>query len=137
MTKLATFPTREELSRLRERWQREDESDAPLRDFDTTLTSGIEGTINQMVRFSQRSNKAVEADALRDRAVQQLVDEVKSLRASLSQVVQTTNTKASKGQMRTCEKDLTARMDKRIDNLFKLLAAGLTVVGALIAYKGH
>lgn len=137
MTKVGFIPNREELKRLRERWEREDADDAPLKDFDTTLTSGLDGTINQLVKFSHRSSKSVESDGLRDRAVQELTDEVKSLRKSLAEVVATLNTKASKGQLRGFEKDLAAKIDKRVDNLFKLLAAGLTVVGVLIAYKGH
>lgn len=136
MAKLNRFPTSVEMRAMRERWDREDAADdVPLKDFDTTLTSTIDGTINQLVNFKGRNAPSVERDSLRDQAVTELRAEIVALRVAQAASVTTLNLKASKLAFIRFEAALTAKIDKRIDNIFKLIAALGVVLGVLIAIK--
>jgi hypothetical protein len=121
---------------MRERWDREDAGDdVPLKDFDTTLTSTIDGTINQLVNFKGRNAPSVERDNLQAQAVTELRAEIVDLRKALAANVTTLNLKASKQAFIRFEAALAAKVDKRIDNIFKLVAALGVVLGVLIAIK--
>jgi hypothetical protein len=137
VTRLDHLPSRNELARLRERWRQEDQDDVPLKDFDTTLTSGIEGTINQLGLFQARAGKSVEAENTRLEALRQLTAEVQRQGAVIAQLVQSLNHKASKSALRAAEKDLAAKHVRAVDNLMKVAALIGAILGALIAYKGH
>jgi len=136
-TKLDRIPDRHELARLRERWAREDKDDIPLRDFETTQVEAIEGTINQLGIFAQRSSKTVEARNTELEAFRQLTAEVKRQGIVIAQLVEKLNQKAAKSALRSVETALTAKHVRAVDNLFKLVAVIGTIIGALIAYKGH
>ncbi len=135
--KLDRIPDRHELARLRERWKQEDKDDVPLRDFETTQVEAIEGTINQLGIFAQRSGKSVEARNAEIEAFRQLTAEVKRQGIVIAQLVQKLNQKAAKSTVRAVETALTAKHVRAVDNLFKLVAVIGTILGALIAYKGH
>lgn len=135
MVKLSRFPTSTEMRTLRERWDREDSEDIPLKDFDTTLTSGLDATLNQLVGFKARSGPNVERDHLRDRCATELRAEIVELRRVHAETVTTLNLKASKATLRKFETDLTARVEKRLDNIFKLIGALGVILGVLIAIK--
>lgn len=135
VAKLNHFPTSEELRRLRARWDREDAEDIPLKPFDTTLTSGLDATLNQLVDFKARSGPSVERDQLRDQAATELRAEIVALRRVHAETVTTLNLKASKSALGRFEKDLAAKVDKRLDNIFKLIGALGVVLGVLIAVK--
>jgi len=124
-----------EMRAMRERWDREDGDDVPLKDFDTTLTSTIDGTINQMVKFKGKSVLSVERDNLHDQAVQELRAEIVALRQAHAATVTTLNLKASKQGFIRFEAALTARIDKRVDNIFKLVGVLGAILGVLIAIK--
>ncbi len=135
--KLDRIPDRHELARLRERWKQEDKDDVPLRDFETTQVEAIEGTINQLGIFAQRSGKSVEAHNAEIEAFRQLTAEVKRQGIVIAQLVEKLNQKAAKSTVRAVETALTAKHVRAVDNLFKLVAVIGTILGALIAYKGH
>lgn len=136
MAKLKRFPTSTEMRAMRERWDREDaDDDVPLKDFDTTLTSTIDGTINQLVNFKGKSAPSVERDNLRDQAATELLAEIVKLREAHAALVTTVNLKASKQAFIRFEAALAAKVDRRIDNIFKLVAALGVVLGVLIAIK--
>jgi hypothetical protein len=137
MAKLNRFPTSREMQAMRERWDREDAGDdVPLKDFDTTLTSTIDGTINQLVNFNRgRAAPSVERDNLGTEALTQLRAEIVKLREAHAVLVTTVNLKASKQAFIRFEAALAAKVDKRIDNIFKLVAALGVVLGVLIAIK--
>jgi len=120
---------------MRERWDREDADDVPLKDFDTTLTSTIEGTINQLVSFKGQGAPSVERDSLQAQALTQLTGEIVKLREAHAALATTVNLKASKQAFIRFEAALAAKVDKRIDNIFKLVAALGVVLGVLIAIK--
>lgn len=134
-TKLNRFPSNAEMRRLRERWDREDAEEIPLKDFDTTLTSTIDATLNQLVNFKGRAGPSVERDHLRDQAVTELRAEIVELRRVHAETVTTLNLKASKSAIKRYEEALTAKVDKRIDNIFKLVGALGVVLGAVLAFK--
>lgn len=135
--KLNRIPTGPELARLRERWEREDADEIKLKDFDTTHVAGIEGTINQLGLFIQRSGKTVEEKNTEVDALRQINAALKSHASKIEELTTTMNTKAPKSAMRKLAEDLTAKHVRSVDNLFKLVAAGVAILGALIAYKGH
>jgi hypothetical protein len=120
---------------LRERWDREDAEDIPLKDFDTTLTSGLDATLNQLVDFKARAGPAVEREHLRDQAATELRSEIIKLREAHAKVVETLNVKASKSALRKFETELTVKVEKRLDNIFKLIGALGVILGVLIAIK--
>jgi hypothetical protein len=138
-TKLNRIPTSEEMRRLRARWDQEDGDDIPLKDFDTTLTSGIEGTINQIGVFVARSNtaKSVEAENSKLDALRQLSADLARANEAIATLTTTMNHKASKASLRRFETEITAKHARSVDNLFKLVAVVGTVIGIIIAYKGH
>ena len=135
-TKLDRLPNREEYKRLRERWDREDAEDIPLKDFDDTLTSGIDDTISHLkiADFTSKTERA----QLQVTAFEELRAESKKLREALAEVVQTLNRKASKAALAQFEKSYAAKNDKRIDNLFKLVTFLGVAIGLIVAVvKGH
>jgi hypothetical protein len=136
-TKLNRIPDRHELARMRERWEREDRDDVPLKDFETTQVEAIEGTINQLGIFAQRSGRTVEARNTELEAFRQLTAEVKRQGIVIAQLVEKLNQKAAKSTVRQIGADLAAKHVRAVDNLFKLVAVIGTIIGALIAYKGH
>jgi hypothetical protein len=137
MAKLNRFPTSVEMRAMRERWDREDAGDdVPLKDFDTTLTSTIDGTINQLVNFNRgRQAPSVERDHLQAQALTELTAEIVKLREAHAVLVTTVNLKSSKQAFIRFETALTVKIEKRIDNIFKLVAALGVVLGVLIAIK--
>lgn len=137
MVKLAYHPAREDMRRLRERWDREDAADIPLKDFDTTLTSGLDDTVRHLKAIREDTHATVEADRLRSQAIDQLAVETRAVRVELAKVVETLNRKASKGQLHRSFEEFTTKLDKRVDNIFKLVAALGAILGVLIAVKVH
>ena len=137
MVKLAYHPAREEMKRLRERWDREDAEEIPLKPFDTTLTSGIDDTVQHLKIIGDRRHANTEDDRLRFDGFRQLTEEVRWLREEMARIVETLNRKASKGTLHKGLGDFSAKIDKRVDNIFKLIAALGVVLGVLIAIKGH
>lgn len=135
MVKLAHHPTREEMKRLRARWDAEDGDDIPLKPFDTTLTPALDDTIQHLRIVRESTGRSVEADNLRSEAIKQLADEVRQARAEIGKIVETLNRKASKGQLAHGLTEIAARLDKRVDNIFKLVAALGVILGVLIAIK--
>jgi hypothetical protein len=134
-TKLNRFPSNAEMRRLRERWDREDAEDVPLKDFDTTLATGVDSTLNQLVNFKGRSGPSVERDNLRDQVANELKSEIVELRRVHAETVTTLNLKASKAAFIRFEAALATKVDKRIDNIYKLIGALGVVLGLLIALK--
>ena len=122
---------------MRERWEREDKADVPLRDFETTQVEAIEGTINQLGIFAQRSGRTVEERQTEIDAFRQLTAESKRQGIVIAQLVEKLNQKAAKSALRALETALTAKHVRAVDNLWKLVAVIGTILGALIAYKGH
>jgi hypothetical protein len=133
VAKLDRFPTSREMLAMRERWDREDAGDdVPLKDFDTTLTSTIDGTINQLVKFKGRAAApSVERDNLHDQAVTELRAEIVALREAHAKTVTTLNLKASKTGFIRFEAALAAKVDKRLDTIAKWIGVVGTVFGIL------
>lgn len=121
---------------MRARWDLEDVEDIPLKDFDDTLTSGIDDTISHL-KIEGFISKA-EQSQLQLTALEELRSEIKKLREEHAEVVQTVNRKASKSALALFEKTLGAKNDKRIDNLFKLVTFLGVAIGLIVAVvKGH
>jgi hypothetical protein len=141
VVKMARYPTSEEVQRLRERWDREDAEEIPLKPFDTTLTSGISDTVQHLMRMPADRRASVESNQLRFDALQQLTAEARFIRESLAKVIETLNHKASKRAVKKAVDEYTAKFDKRVDNIFKLvtaIAAIFSVVFAVFSFsKGH
>jgi hypothetical protein len=137
MVKLSHHPTREEMKRLRERWDREDEDDIPLKPFDTTLTSGIDDTVRHLKSIRERSHADNEEARVQSDGIARLTTEVHEVNEELARIVETLNRKASKGQLNKGLGDFSLKFDKRVDNIFKLIAALGVVLGILITVKGH
>ena len=136
--KLAYHPAREQMRRLRERWDIEDaETEIPLTPFDTTLTSGINDTVQHLRTLRVEKQASAEANQLRFDAIDQLTAEARYLRTSLADVIETLNRKASKRVMTQTLDTYLARLDKRVDNIFKLVGALGVILGVLVAVKGH
>jgi hypothetical protein len=133
--RLGHFPSQRELQR-RLREQEQSPSEIPLLpDFANTLTSGIDDTVQHLKIIQDHSIPNAEADILKHTAVKQLTDEVRTLRGELAQVIATVNMKASKGQLKEFAAGLTARVDKRVENLFKVVGVMGVAIGLLIAFK--
>jgi hypothetical protein len=137
VVRLAYHPVREDMKRLRERWDREDSEDIPLKPFDTTLTSGISDTVQHLKLNRERKQASTEDERLHFDGIKQLTDEMRWLREELARIVETLNRKASKRTFKEFSEALSAKTDKRVDNIFKLVAALGVVLGVLIAVKGH
>jgi hypothetical protein len=137
VTKLSYHPAREDLRRLRERWDAEDAGDLPLQDFDTTLTSGLDDTVRHLQAMRQDKHCSIEAARLCSVGVDQLATEVRDVRNELASMVVTLNRKASKGQLHRSFEEFSAKLEKRVDNIFKMIAALGVVLGILITIKGH
>jgi hypothetical protein len=138
MVKLAHHPSRGEMRRLRERWDVEDgEEEIPLKPFDTTLTSGINDTVQHLRTLRADERASAEGNQLRFDALEQLTKEARFLREALAGVVETLNRKASKRVIAKEFADYAAKLDKRIDNIFKLVGALGVILGIIIAIKGH
>ena len=133
MVKLAHFPKPGELKRLRDV-----ESEVELfPDFSTTLASGIDDTIRNLRVIREHSHASEEEERARNRAIEQLREEISKLRKELDTVIGSVRTKASKGTLKTFGDALTGKIDRRVDNLFKFVGVLGVAIGALIAYKGH
>jgi len=137
MVKLARYPTSEEMQRLRARWEREDAEEIPLQPFDTTLTSGINDTVQHLRSLAPDRRASVESNQLRFDAIEQLTKEARFMRDALAGIVTTLNHKASKRAVSRELAAYTAKFDKRVDNIFKLVGVIGAIVGALIAIKGR
>lgn len=136
-TKLSHLPDRHELKRLRERWDREDADDIPLKDFDTTLTSTIDDTITHLALSVSNSRKSHESEKLQLQAAEELKTEIIALRKAHATTVEALNRKASRSLLAAFETKLTARVEKRMDNLFKLVGFLGVAIGVIVAVKGH
>jgi hypothetical protein len=145
-TKLSHHPTREEMKRLRERWDREDAEEMPLKPFDVTLTEGLDDTVQHLriMRDEDTQYPNPAADRLRSDAIERLTTEARTLRKGLADVIETLNHKASKRLMAKSLEENSTKLDKRIDNIFKLVtlfgsvvALLVTLVGIVIAVKAH
>jgi hypothetical protein len=135
-TKLTHHPSREEMARLRERWDREDAEEIPLKPFETTLTSGIEDTVQHLQRMPEHRRASVESNQLRFDAINQLTAEARYIRESLAKIVETLNHKASKRAVKRSVDEFTTKFDKRVDNIFKLVSIVGVILGIIIAVVG-
>jgi len=134
MVKHSHHPSREEMKRLRERLDREEE-EIPLKPFDTTLTSGINDTVRQL-RILREDGGDPEEDRLQFDAIKQLTAESRMQREALAGIIDTLNMKASKRLMNVELEKYTAKFDKRVDNIFKLVAALGAIIAALVSVIG-
>jgi hypothetical protein len=135
MVRLSHHPSVDEARRIRERWEREE---ADLKPFDTTLTSGIDDTVRDLRALPYDRRASVESNQLRFDAVDQLTQEARFMRKALADIVTALNHKASKRSVKRAGDEYTAKLDKRIDNIFKLVAAIATIFGIVIAaFKAH
>jgi len=140
MSKLSFHPTREELKRLRERWDREDAEEIPLKPFDITLTSGIDDTVKHLrILRDEGSRSTAEDERLRFDAIERLTAEAHYLRTALAGVIETLNHKASKKLMAKTLGEYSTKFDKRVDNIFKLISVVGVILGLIIAWasKAH
>jgi hypothetical protein len=146
MAKLSHHPSREEMKRLRERWDREDAEEVPLKPFETTLTEGLDDTVKQLrvMRDEDTVYPNPQAERLKFDAVERLTAEARYIRTAMAGVIETLNHKASKRLMAKSLEDNVTKIDKRIDNIFKLVtvlgsivALIVTLFGIVIAVKAH
>jgi|SRR5882762_2554019 len=133
MVKLSHFPRPGELKRLRD--SRDVEELFP--DYSATLTSGIDDTLRNLKVIREHAHPSEEQERTRDLAIEQLRKEISKLREELETVIGSVRTKASKGTLQKGIGELTTKLDRRMDNLFKFVGVIGVAIGALIAYKGH
>lgn len=137
MVKLAFHPAREEMRRLRARWDLEDAEEIALKPYDTTLTNGLDDTLQHLRVIREDTHSSVEADKLRTQAIDQLTALVHKQGTELASIVTTLNRKASKGQLHKSLELISTKLEKRVDNIFRLIAVLGVVFGILVAIKGH
>ena len=129
MPKPTRHQSREEVQRLRERWDREEE--IPL--FDTTLTSGINDTVQHLALREDGSARDPREERLHFDAIKQLTEEAQYIRKTMAEMITVTNLKASKRLVEKLQAEANARLDaklsKSVENIFKLV----TVIGAIVA----
>jgi ribosomal protein S17E len=135
MVKLSHHPSREEMKRLRERWDLED-GEIPLLPFDKTLTE-VDDTVQHLRILRQDKHLQAEAERASDKAIDQLNAESKLLREAIAGIITTLNHKASKRVLSESLEKYQAKLDKRIDNIFKLVGALGVIFGILVVIKGH
>lgn len=133
-TKLNHWPTPGELRRRREQGLDETQ-DLPLLPFDETLTSGIDDTIKTLALGHRGPQWEIER--LRQQAVEQLREELLKVRDELAKHRASINLKQSKVATAEALKEFSAKWDRKMDNLFKLVGAVGLVISVLVAYKGH
>lgn len=114
---------------------REPEEDFPA--FDDTLTTGIEDTVRNLQVLTDRSRpggsqewQRYQLDAFRD-----LTKEVQELRKEVARIHETQRLKASKGAQEKFEKELAAKFDKKVQNLWKYAAGPLFAIAAVVCGK--
>jgi hypothetical protein len=135
MVKITRFPTSHEVQRLRERWDMED---GDLKPFDTTLTSGIDDTVSHLRSLPYDRRASVESNQLRFDALEQLTAEARFMRKSLADIVTALNHKASKRSVKRGIDEFAAKLEKRVDNIFKLVGTIAAIFGIVIAaFKAH
>lgn len=136
MVKLAHHPSREEMKRLRARWDLEDQAEIPLLPFDSTLTA-LDDTVQHLRILRKDKHAQAEAERESDKAIEALTSELKVLREALAGVITTLNHKASKRLMTTTLEAYAAKLDKRVDKIFALVGALGVIFGVLVVIKGH
>lgn len=137
MVKLAHFPVRGELKRLAERNLLEENEVELFPDYSTTLASGVDDTVRNLRVLREHARPEEEEIRTRDLAIEQLTEEVRTLREELARVVESLKTKASKGALKRQDEALTNNWNKKVDNLFKLVGLIGTVLGLAIIIRGH
>jgi hypothetical protein len=106
-----------------------------LDDFTETLANELEDTVRNLKVLGDRNVATVESRNYQMQAITLLTDELREQRRDLGRVIETLGTKASKGALQKLEGALTAKIDKRVDNLHKLAGLAITMIGLFIAWK--
>ncbi len=103
-----------------------------LPDFDQTITDGqLDETVRNLRVLREHSHSHEEEARYQFQAIQNLTDTVKEHRTMLERIIASLKLKQSKVASADFETKLIARIEKRVDNIFKLVAA-LGVIFALI-----
>lgn len=111
----------------------EPEAEETLDDFDETVSADLESTRRDLRALTFRSGNH-EAEALRMKMVDALTAEVAEQRHQIAKIVQTLNIKASKKTFEGFSTALTAKTDKRLDNIRNLVLAAVAVISLLLTW---
>lgn len=111
----------------------EPEVEETLDDFDETVSADLESTRRDLRALTYREGNH-EAEALRMKMVDALTKEVAEQRHQIAKIVQTLNIKASKRAFETFSASLTAKTDKRLDNIRNLVIAAVSILGLLLTW---
>lgn len=124
-------------------WQRKPplvEPEADLPDFSDTIASQLEDSTREMrILKDPRRRQTVEYQNLQNQVIGQLTDELREQREVLAKVVEYTKGRASKAKLEVFARELTEKIDKRLDNIrnlvIALVMAGFAALGLLGVFK--
>lgn len=109
---------------------------ATMTEITATLTHDLDSTIRSMKALSEKPGRAPEYRNFVLRAVDQLTDEVKGMRAAAAATAIAVNSKASAGALAKLSLKLSAQIDARFDRTRNLVLAAASILGVLIAAFG-
>jgi heterodisulfide reductase subunit A-like polyferredoxin len=116
----------------------EGEADPPdLPDFSETISADIESTRRDLRAFnlSEGGSRAErQLEALRQKLLDQALEEIAEMRGQVALLTTTMKTKASKAKFELLSKALTEKTDKRLDNIRNLVLAAVAIIGGLVTW---
>jgi hypothetical protein len=104
-----------------------------FQDFSETLTGELEDTVRNLKVLGDRAGGTVESRGYQMQAIALLTDELREQRRDLAKVIQTMNTKASRGMLDKMQVDLTLKIDKRLDTIRNWIGIAIAVASVAIA----
>jgi hypothetical protein len=103
--------------------------------YDETLTSGIEDTVRNLKVLTERSHPDTEWQHYQLQAFRDLTKEVQQLRKDHAKLLEAVKHKASRKEQEEFQRDLTALLDKKVQNLWRYAVAPLFAIAAFICGK--
>lgn len=106
-------------------------------DFSETISADIEDTRRDLKALNLReggSRAERELESLRQKLLDQALQEIAELRAVVARHNTAIKDKASKSAQAAFEKGITEKIDKRLDTIRNLMLAAVTIIGAFLAW---
>lgn len=113
------------------------EPDPELPEFSETISADIESTRRDLraLNLNEGGSRAErQLEQLRQKLLDQALEEITELRDQVAKLTATIKVKASKTAMDAFAKALTEKIDKRLDNIRNLLLAAVAIIGALLTW---
>ena len=106
-------------------------------DFSETISADIEDTRRDLKALNLREGGSLaerQLESLRQKLLDQALEEIAEIRATVAKHNEAIKGKASKKAQDEFAKALTEKMDKRLDTIRNLVLAAVTIIGALLAW---